>query len=189
MRLRACAYTNASFTSLWGAILPIVAVTTFLLHTTLFGEKLHPAAGFTALTLFNILKFPLKNLPSIISSFTRAFTSFTRIRLFLDAPEVDGVFIEDDLSEPLSVTNSASVLFRNVSFGWISSAPPKEPERRFCCVPPQSYSLLEFHDGKDEMDIESAFDSYTAVRSDTSISVPRKALALVVGATGRISLP
>ena len=184
MRLRACAYTNASFTSLWGAILPIVAVTTFLLHTALFGERLHPAAGFTALTLFNILKFPLKNLPSIISSFTRAFTSFTRIRLFLDAPEVDGIFIEDEQTEAASKPLSVSVLFRNVSFGWISSAPPKEPERRFCCVPPQSYSLLEFHDSRDETDIETAFDSYTAVRSDTSISVPRKALALVVGVTG-----
>ena len=188
MRLRACAYTNASFTSLWGAILPIVAVTTFLLHSALLREKLHPAAGFTALTLFNILKFPLKNLPSIISSFTRAFTSFTRIKLFLDAPDADGLFIEDDSLDSFPKAHSVAVLFRNVSFGWVSSTPPREPERRFCCVPPQSYSLLEFHDTRDETDIETAFDSYTPVRSDITISIPYRALALVVGATGTTKL-
>ena len=185
--MKSCAYTNATFTSLWGAILPIVAVTTFLLHTIIFGQKLNPAAGFTALTLFNILKFPLKNLPTIVSSLTRAVTSFTRIRLFLDAPEVDGVFIENEETDLLYNPHATAVLLRDVSFGWVSSSLPKEPDRRFCCVPPTSYSLLDFNKNGEEAGADIAFDHYTAVRSNVRISIPRGSLSLIVGVTGTFS--
>jgi len=53
------------------------------------GGHLSPRVVFTSLTLFNLLRFPLMMLPSLVSSITEALVSVRRIQAYLDAPELD----------------------------------------------------------------------------------------------------
>ncbi len=52
------------------------------------GGHLSPRVVFTSLSLFNLLRFPLTMLPSLVASLTEARVSVARIQAFLDAPEV-----------------------------------------------------------------------------------------------------
>ena len=65
----------------------LVSVCTFAIYTAL-GNKLTASTAFTALALFNILRFPLFMLPNSISNCVEAGLSLDRVRSFLMAPEV-----------------------------------------------------------------------------------------------------
>ena len=66
----------------------LVSLSSFAAYT-LMGEELTPAKAFTSLALFNILRFPMAVLPSIISQCVEAFVSVGRILKFLKSAEVD----------------------------------------------------------------------------------------------------
>ena len=63
-------------------------------------ERLTPDKAFVALTIFNILQFPLGNLPTVISNLVQVFVSINRLRNFLIEEELDpnNVMRNDDKS-------------------------------------------------------------------------------------------
>lgn len=72
----------------WSATPLLVALSTFTAFV-LSGHALTAEAVFTALTLFNILRFPLAMVPQVISSLVEARASASRIQAYLLADELD----------------------------------------------------------------------------------------------------
>lgn len=66
------------------------AITVYI-TTTCIGRELTPAIGFTALTLFNILRYPLNSLPEMINYLIRTRVALRRIETFLNTPNVRGI--------------------------------------------------------------------------------------------------
>ena len=79
----------ASLTRWRCAPVPVLVSLSSFAAYTLMGEELTPAKAFTSLALFNILRFPMAVLPSIISQCVEAFVSVGRILKFLKSAEVD----------------------------------------------------------------------------------------------------
>ena len=72
---------------LWTVVPIMVSVAAFATFT-LTGGELTPARAFTALALFNILRFPLATFPMMISNTVEASLSVARLRAFLETDEV-----------------------------------------------------------------------------------------------------
>eukprot|EP00743_Colponemidia_sp_Colp-15_P007019 GILK01007575.1.p1 GENE.GILK01007575.1~~GILK01007575.1.p1 ORF type:complete len:1529 (-),score=302.56 GILK01007575.1:186-4727(-) len=72
----------------WNGVPIIVSLATFALYT-LMGNDLDAATAFTALALFNILRFPLTMLPQVITSLVEASVSIKRVAGFLACNEID----------------------------------------------------------------------------------------------------
>eukprot|EP01117_Protostelium_nocturnum_P001793 TRINITY_DN1224_c0_g1_i1.p1 TRINITY_DN1224_c0_g1~~TRINITY_DN1224_c0_g1_i1.p1 ORF type:complete len:1080 (+),score=410.48 TRINITY_DN1224_c0_g1_i1:135-3242(+) len=73
---------------LWISSPILVSTSTFAVYTFL-GNKLTPEKAFSALALFNILRFPMNMLPNIITSLIEAKVSTDRLIKFLTAEESD----------------------------------------------------------------------------------------------------
>lgn len=50
----------------WNSVTTLVGLCTFLVHTRLLGRSLTASQGFTSLSLFSILRFPLMVLPDVV---------------------------------------------------------------------------------------------------------------------------
>ncbi|GAX80189.1 hypothetical protein CEUSTIGMA_g7627.t1 [Chlamydomonas eustigma] len=70
------------------AVPSIVPVATFSVYL-LLGNELSSAEAFTALALFNILRYPLFLLPQLLQQVTQAQVSVTRLQSFLEAEVVE----------------------------------------------------------------------------------------------------
>jgi len=66
----------------------LVALGTFTFYTVVMGNKLDSATAFTALSLFNILSFPLGAMPMMTRWFMEAAVAKDRLEAFFLAPEV-----------------------------------------------------------------------------------------------------
>lgn len=88
--LRKHAYLNAGTTLAWNCTPVFVSLFTFMVYI-LSDEKniLDAEKAFVALSLFNILRFPMMMLPNMISSLVQAQVSVARIRAFLMHDELD----------------------------------------------------------------------------------------------------
>lgn len=51
----------------WNSVTTLVGLCTFLVHTRLLGRTLTASQGFTSLSLFGILRFPLLVLPDVVN--------------------------------------------------------------------------------------------------------------------------
>lgn len=51
----------------WNSVTTLVGLCTFLVHTRLLGRTITASQGFTALSLFGILRFPLVVLPNVVN--------------------------------------------------------------------------------------------------------------------------
>lgn len=82
-----------------------VALVTFATYTLVNlnnpEQRLTADKAFVALSLFNVLRFPLATLPTLISSLVQASVSVKRLRLFLKAKELDPTVV-DWSAEPAS---------------------------------------------------------------------------------------
>lgn len=65
-----------------------VSLATFATFT-LTGHDLTPSKAFVALSLFNILRFPLSMLPMLVSFMVETFVSVQRVTKFLMQDELD----------------------------------------------------------------------------------------------------
>ncbi|KAL2914170.1 Transporter of the ATP-binding cassette (ABC) [Polyrhizophydium stewartii] len=74
---------------LWYSTPIVVSITTFLSYTKIAGMDLSASLAFTSLALFNMIRLPLQMLPDAIIQLLDAWVSFTRIRDFLEEPELD----------------------------------------------------------------------------------------------------
>ena len=96
--------------------------------TICIGRELTPAIGFTALTLFNILRYPLNSLPEMINYLIRTRVALRRIETFLNTPNVRGinrtpVLPNHNPLNPLNPHQVSSNIGRiemiDLTFGWL----------------------------------------------------------------------
>ena len=101
---------------------PIITV---YITTTCIGRELTPAIGFTALTLFNILRYPLNSLPEMINYLIRTRVALRRIETFLNTPNVRGinrtpVLPNHNPHNPHQVSsNIGRIEMIDLTFGWL----------------------------------------------------------------------
>lgn len=197
LKLKSCTYTSACLDSLWAMVLPLVAVVSFVIHTSILHRELTPAMGFTALTLFNILRFPLQSWPSIINNYVRANISLRRIELFLESPEVRGshsIRNGDDCKPPHDVV----LRMEAVELGWRPSTEAAAHDEAKWCYQAHcstlswnsaSYELVQAEDSLDR-DLEQALkisdssDDIRVVLSGVNLEIARGSLNVIVGMTG-----
>ncbi|GAA5854514.1 hypothetical protein JCM9279_000825 [Rhodotorula babjevae] len=86
--LKKMGYLSASSNFLWSFTPFAVAFTTFALFSTISGKPLTSEIVFPAITLFQLLGFPLAVLPVVFSSLVEAYVSIDRITDFLVAKEI-----------------------------------------------------------------------------------------------------
>ncbi|TMS36963.1 hypothetical protein L596_004005 [Steinernema carpocapsae] len=94
--LKKLAYLNAVTSLTWTCAPFLVAVLTFGVYVTIDPENnvLTPEITFVALSLFNILRFPLAILAMIISQAIQCAVSNKRLKSFLDEEEMDVLAVE-----------------------------------------------------------------------------------------------
>eukprot|EP00930_Biecheleria_cincta_P056960 TRINITY_DN4297_c0_g1_i1.p1 TRINITY_DN4297_c0_g1~~TRINITY_DN4297_c0_g1_i1.p1 ORF type:complete len:1513 (-),score=323.57 TRINITY_DN4297_c0_g1_i1:311-4849(-) len=66
----------------------LVSLATFTVYTSVLGHDLDAKTAFPALSLFNILRFPLALLPMVVGFYMQALVAKDRIEALLSAPEV-----------------------------------------------------------------------------------------------------
>ncbi|XP_077285787.1 multidrug resistance-associated protein 1-like [Arctopsyche grandis] len=106
--LRQSAYLNAiTFFILSCApfLVSLVTFATFVLSDP--NNILDPKTTFVSLSLFNILRFPLGMLPTVITNIVQAGVSVKRLNKFMNSEELDSTIIEHDTTEvhPLVIEN------------------------------------------------------------------------------------
>ena len=110
--LKLLLFTNALSVVIWDTAPTIVACIAFLVHIFVYKHELTPPVGFAALTLFNLLRFPLGVFPEMINNLISASVSFNRIETFLNTPDIKGlIFTDNDNSDIILSMN-------NVILGW-----------------------------------------------------------------------
>jgi ABC-type multidrug transport system fused ATPase/permease subunit len=106
--LKACANVRAILVSMLSASPSIVAVVVLSLYA-LLGNSLTPVKVFTALALFNQLRFPLIFLPILLNNLTEGKLSLQRLSDFFSANEVldyvKRVAVEDKGAPAVSISN------------------------------------------------------------------------------------
>ncbi len=101
---------------MWSAVPVLVSLSSFTAYT-LLGGQLTPGKAFTSLALFNILRFPMAVLPSVISQCVEAFVSVNRVLKFLNSPEVDQQALLKN-SQAAPPGESAVTVPKGVSMFW-----------------------------------------------------------------------
>lgn len=120
----------------WSLVPILVAVVAFALYCALLkgGQGLDPATAFTALALFNMLRWPLSLYPRIISLMADAVVSFPRLMHFLSLPEVevrklDERTVEDD------EFNRPTIICQHATVKWPSRESTLLEDITFSCYP------------------------------------------------------
>ena len=112
--LKACANVRAILVSMLSASPSIVAVVVLGLYA-LLGNSLTPVKVFTALALFNQLRFPLIFLPILLNNLTEGALSLERLSKFFSADEVVD-YVE---RVPTTDKSSPAVRIKGGDFSWI----------------------------------------------------------------------
>ncbi|KAH7704058.1 canalicular multispecific organic anion transporter 2 [Aphelenchoides avenae] len=112
--LRKLAFLNAATALSWSCAPFLVAVLTFGLYVTIdpVNNVLTPEVTFVALSLFNILRFPLAVFAMIFSQAIQCSVSNKRLKAFLDEEEIE--------TPPLdgAVPKDTAISIRHGSFSW-----------------------------------------------------------------------
>lgn len=114
--LRKIGATQSLMSFVWSTTPFFVSCSTFALFVMIDERPLTTELVFPALTLFNLLSFPLAVLPMVITSMVSASVAVKRIRSYLLADELD----KDAVSRPPAATRvgDESVRIRDASFSW-----------------------------------------------------------------------
>jgi ABC-type multidrug transport system fused ATPase/permease subunit len=130
--LRSYQYLQAFASILWQGVPIITAVATYSTFV-LTGGRLSPAAVFSSLALFNLLRFPMGMLPSVLNNLVEAQVSVGRLQAFLERSEVapdavtrlpaSGATSGALAAAPEGMPNDAAVFLRGADFAWNVEAP------------------------------------------------------------------
>jgi ABC-type multidrug transport system fused ATPase/permease subunit len=103
----------------WNSVTTLVGLCTFVVHTRVLGRSLSASQGFTALSLFNILRFPLLVLPDVFNFLFQSYVSLKRVESFLGRNEIEGLAEEGGAAQstPLGML-PGSVSVADASFSW-----------------------------------------------------------------------
>ena len=85
-------------------------------------ERLTADKAFVALSLFNVLRFPLATLPTLISSLVQVSVSVKRLSTFLKSEELDPNIVERN-PEPASGVLNVVVVFSMWTSGTVLRLP------------------------------------------------------------------
>uniref|UniRef100_A0AC34QBL2 Uncharacterized protein n=1 Tax=Panagrolaimus sp. JU765 TaxID=591449 RepID=A0AC34QBL2_9BILA len=112
--LRKLAYLNAATAMSWSCAPFLVAVVTFGVYVTIDPENnvLTPQITFVALSLFNILRFPLAILAMIMGQAVQSHVSNKRLKSFLAENEIE------HLPAPDGIKSDVAVGIKNGLFQW-----------------------------------------------------------------------
>ncbi|CAJ1373645.1 unnamed protein product [Effrenium voratum] len=88
-QLRKYQILNIISSAMWATAPILTALATFAVYSALYGE-LTPATAFTAVSLFNVLRFPLTMFPNTVTSAVEAKVALRRLEEFLCSPEITG---------------------------------------------------------------------------------------------------
>ncbi|XP_062499702.1 multidrug resistance-associated protein 1-like [Corticium candelabrum] len=114
--LRTISYVNAISAFTWTCAPFMVSLATFATFT-LTGHDLTPSKAFVALSLFNILRFPLSMLPMLVSFMVETFVSVQRVTKFLMQDELDVDAVERKERPPFG-ENEEVITVSSGSFSW-----------------------------------------------------------------------
>lgn len=127
--LKRSANTRAILVSILSAAPSVVAVITLGVYA-LMGNVLTPTKVFTALALFNQLRFPLIFLPLLLNTLAEGKVSLRRLSKFLLADEVKKYVRTDDSTTYEGTQIPVAVRVDNASFAWTPSGSPNETSSR-----------------------------------------------------------
>lgn len=114
--LRKIAYLNAVSSFSWACAPFMVSLATFATYA-LTGHPLTPDKAFVALSLFNILRFPLTMLPMLVSFMVEAYVSMKRVTKFLLMDELDPGAVKREERPPIG-ENEDVLTVEQGSFTW-----------------------------------------------------------------------
>ncbi|XP_045495079.1 multidrug resistance-associated protein 1 isoform X4 [Colias croceus] len=117
--LKQTAYLNSATSFIWSCAPFLVSLMSFgcfvLVNDT---EVLDSKRAFVALSLFNILRFPLSMLPNVISNVVQTAVGMKRLNKFMNCEELDIESVEHDPKDP----NPLSI--ENGHFSWGDASEP-----------------------------------------------------------------
>ncbi|GMF34564.1 unnamed protein product [Phytophthora lilii] len=105
---------------LWSSPL-FVSTVSFAVYTLLMDETLTAAKVFTSIALFNLLRDPLREFPSMIQKCLQAKISLDRISDYLALHEID---LSNVIHDDPSVSTSDAIVVEHGSFSWSEDADP-----------------------------------------------------------------
>ncbi|KNE92308.1 hypothetical protein PSTG_14268 [Puccinia striiformis f. sp. tritici PST-78] len=116
--LRQIGYLSSASISLWNFIPFLVAFSAFLIYSLVSDTPLTPALVFPAISLFQLLQFPLAVLPMVINLWVEAYVSANRICKFLMSKELQQDAVAR--SEYTTEEHQAPVEVKDAHFTWTS---------------------------------------------------------------------
>ncbi|KAI8979516.1 hypothetical protein BDF20DRAFT_906115 [Mycotypha africana] len=148
------------FTFLWQGSPILVTLISFWSFTKIEGRDLTAPIAFTAITVFNELRFALNVLPECMIWGYQALISVRRIETYLTEVEIDPPNPEDNMLRQSNSSDSITIAFENATVGWSK----------------ESYS--------DDPTVNNATMSSSFVLKDLNIEFPNGQLSLISGSTG-----
>ncbi|KAG2178766.1 hypothetical protein INT43_001612 [Umbelopsis isabellina] len=111
---------NAVQNFTWASIPFLVSLSTFAIYVAVSPVPLTSQTAFVAISLFNLLQFPLAVFPNVISSTIEASVSLYRIEGYLLADEIDPNAVQKEPLPSNSALASGAPLvdLKNASFKW-----------------------------------------------------------------------
>ena len=118
--LRLIGYASACFNFFWSAIPFLVSLGTFITFAAVSDTPLTADIAFPALSLYQLLNFPLTMLAGIISMFLQTQVSAERLGEFLDADELSSDAVTRGTVDQAPLDNGSRGLVRlqSASFAW-----------------------------------------------------------------------
>mmetsp|Transcript_14532 Transcript_14532/g.49619 ORF Transcript_14532/g.49619 Transcript_14532/m.49619 type:complete len:1544 (-) Transcript_14532:156-4787(-) len=180
-------------TFLWAGSPMLVALISFTFYS-LSGNELRPNIAFTALALFNVLRFPLNTLPMIINIVVESQVALGRLTNYLLADEVDKKYYinckegEDDPQslnfsrKEEEVVSEVPIVIQDGRFSW-SNAPTAKQEDAAKATTFLS-KLLQIFKGVPKMRKGAELGTYNCVLRDIDLEVRKGELCMVAGKVG-----
>ncbi|KAG2206947.1 hypothetical protein INT47_008416 [Mucor saturninus] len=151
------------FTFLWQGSPILVTLITFWSFTKLEGQELTAPIAFTAITVFNELRFALNILPEVFIEWLQALISVRRIQTYLDEAEIDAP--NDQVTQLQDSNQVVSIGFDNATVGWSQ----------------QNYTD-EVSDAQNNITTNASSTSF--ILKDLNLKFPNNELSLISGSTG-----
>lgn len=147
------------FTFLWQGSPILVTLVSFWSFTKLEGQELTAPIAFTAITIFNELRFALNVLPEVFIEWLQALISIRRIQTYLDEDEIEPPSAEDEMGQLASDAHRVvRIGFNNATVGWTAQ---------------------EYKDDEQDTNNKSSF-----ILKDLNFDFPNNELSLICGSTG-----
>ncbi|CAM0141904.1 hypothetical protein VKS41_004394 [Umbelopsis sp. WA50703] len=156
---------EVGFNLLWLGSPLLVTIVSFWAYTKLEGNELTAATAFTAIAVFNELRFALNVLPEAFIESLQFWISVKRVQTYLDEPEIDS-------PPPIDMSVPSRIALSNATVTWPSVAENAQKQ-----VEPQS-------------GVNSSASSTTAkngegfILKDIDIEFPNGELSIICGSTG-----